>query len=100
MARKRQKQPLVGWAERSEAHAGGAASDADGLCYAQPILRFIHAYACKHPAITGSGSARTGPPQVLDIAITDRGDAVCGEPFVDRAAGKQRVFAGAPAGML
>ena len=37
---------------------------------------------------------------MLDIAITDRGDAVCGEPFVDRAAGKQRVFAGAPAGML
>src|SRR5437773_3216743 len=71
-----------------------------GFAVLSPILRSGARHACKEPAIAGSGSARTGPPQALNIAIADRGDAVCREPFVDRAAAKQRVFAGAPAGML
>src|SRR5438105_1589859 len=46
-----------------------------------------------------SGVRRMSRPQTLDIAVADRGYAVCSEPFADRAAGEQRVFAGAPAGM-
>src|SRR6266513_5191671 len=100
MARKRQKQPLVGWAERSAAHAVVPPVAVMGFAVLSPILRSGARHACKHPAIAGSRSARTGPPQMLDIAIADRRDAVCGEPFVDRAASKQRVFADPPAGML
>src|SRR6185437_14017014 len=35
-----------------------------------------------------------------DVAIADRGDAVCREPFADRAAREEGVFADAPARML
>src|SRR5436190_8668016 len=57
--------------------------------------------AGKSPAKTGgSGARRVSRPQPLDVAIADRGDAVCREPFADRAAREEGVFADAPAGML
>src|SRR5437868_15383669 len=100
MARKRQKQPLVGWAERSAAHAVVPPVAVMGFAVLSPILRSRARHAFKEPAISGSGSARTGPPQVLNIAIADRGNAVCREPFIDRAAAKQRILADPAVGLL
>src|SRR5258706_5475806 len=55
--------------------------------------------ACKSPANAGLALPRPSPPQALDVAVADRGDPAGGEPFADRAAREQRVFADPPAGM-
>src|SRR5690349_357450 len=61
----------------------------------------VQAHGSKSPAKSrASGVHRLSRPQPLNVAVADRGDAVCRKPFADRAAGEQRVFPDAPAGML
>src|ERR1051325_8637733 len=58
-------------------------------------------HAGKSPAKSrASGLYRLSRPQPLNVAIADRGDAVCRKPFADPAAREEGVFANAPAGML
>src|ERR1041384_1208471 len=58
-------------------------------------------HAPKSPAKSrASGVHRLSRPQPLNVAIADRDDAVWREPFADRAAREEGVFADAPASML